>query len=47
MLDFIAESKTPLVTTVGSSALVQPGWMTSPEMGVQTTQNDDLIAEAR
>ena len=24
MLDFVAESKTPLVTTVGSSALVQP-----------------------
>ena len=24
MLDFVAESKTPLVTTVGSSAIIQP-----------------------
>ena len=45
MLDFVAESKTPLVTTVGSSALVQP--MDEKKHWVfKTTQNDDLIAEA-
>ncbi|MDQ5942794.1 MAG: branched-chain amino acid transport system substrate-binding protein, partial [Pseudomonadota bacterium] len=45
MLDFVAESKTPLVTTVGSSALVQP--MDEKKKWVfKTTQNDDLIAEA-
>ena len=45
MLDFVAESKTPLVTTVGSSALVQP--MDDKKKWVfKTTQNDDLIAEA-
>ena len=45
MLDFVAESKTPLVTTVGSSALVQP--MDDRKRWVfKTTQNDDLIAEA-
>ena len=45
MLDFVAESKTPLVTTVGSSALVQP--MDDKKNWVfKTTQNDDLIAEA-
>jgi branched-chain amino acid transport system substrate-binding protein len=45
MLDFVAESKTPLLTTVGSSALVQP--MDDKKKWVfKTTQNDDLIAEA-
>ncbi len=45
MLDFVAESKTSLVTTVGSSALVQP--MDDKKKWVfKTTQNDDLIAEA-
>lgn len=45
MLDFVAESKTPLLTTVGSSALVQP--MDEKKKWVfKTTQNDDLIAEA-
>ncbi|MCK6406230.1 MAG: ABC transporter substrate-binding protein [Rhodocyclaceae bacterium] len=45
MLDFVAESKTPLITTVGSSALVQP--MDDKKKWVfKTTQNDDLIAEA-
>lgn len=45
MLDFVAESKTPLVTTVGSSALVQP--MDDKKKWVfKTTQNDDLIADA-
>ena len=45
MLDFVAESKTPLLTTVGSSALVQP--MDEKRKWVfKTTQNDDLIAEA-
>lgn len=45
MLDFVAESKTPLLTTVGSSALVQP--MDEKKQWVfKTTQNDDLIAEA-
>ncbi|HJW24186.1 MAG TPA: ABC transporter substrate-binding protein [Rhodocyclaceae bacterium] len=45
MLDFVAESRTPLVTTVGSSAVVQP--MDDKKKWVfKTTQNDDLIAEA-
>ena len=45
MLDFVAESKVPLVTTVGSSAVIQP--MDDKKRWVfKTTQNDDLIAEA-
>ncbi len=45
MLDFIAEAKIPLVTTVGSSAIVLP--MDDKKKWVfKTTQNDDLIAEA-
>jgi branched-chain amino acid transport system substrate-binding protein len=45
MLDFVAESKTPLLTTVGSSAVVLP--MDEKKKWVfKTTQNDDLIAEA-
>ncbi|MBI2307125.1 MAG: ABC transporter substrate-binding protein [Rhodocyclales bacterium] len=45
MLDFVAEAKTPLLTTVGSSSLVQP--MDEKRKWVfKTTQNDDLIAEA-
>lgn len=45
MLDFVAESKTPLVTTVGSSAIIQP--MDDKKRWVfKTTQNDDLIAGA-
>jgi branched-chain amino acid transport system substrate-binding protein len=45
MLDFVAEAKVPLVTTVGSSALVVP--MDEKKKWVfKTTQNDDLIAEA-
>ena len=45
MLDFVAESKTPLVTTVGSSAIIQP--MDDKKKWVfKTTQNDDLIAGA-
>jgi branched-chain amino acid transport system substrate-binding protein len=45
MLDFIAESKTPLVTTVGSSAVILP--MDDKKKWVfKTTQNDDLIAAA-
>ncbi|MCB4359454.1 ABC transporter substrate-binding protein [Quatrionicoccus australiensis] len=45
ILDFVAESKTPLLTTVGSSSVVLPiddkkKWV------FKTTQNDDLIAEA-
>ncbi|MQY51379.1 ABC transporter substrate-binding protein [Rhodocyclus gracilis] len=45
MLDFVAEAKTPLITTVGSSALVTP--MDDKRHWVfKTTQNDDLIAEA-
>jgi len=45
MLDFVAESKTPLLTTVGSSAVVLP--MDERKKWVfKTTQNDDLIAEA-
>lgn len=45
MLDFVAESKTPLLTTVGSAAIVQP--MDEKKRWVfKTTQNDDLIADA-
>lgn len=45
MLDFVAEAKVPLLTTVGSSALVVP--MDEKKKWVfKTTQNDDLIAEA-
>ena len=45
ILDFVAESKTPLVTTVGSSAVVQP--LDDKKRWVfKTTQNDDLITEA-
>ncbi|WP_412477922.1 ABC transporter substrate-binding protein [Azonexus sp. IMCC34839] len=45
MLDFVAESHVPLVTTVGSSAIIQP--MDERKKWVfKTTQNDDLIAEA-
>jgi branched-chain amino acid transport system substrate-binding protein len=45
MLDFVAESKLPLLTTVGSSAIIQP--MDDRKRWVfKTTQNDDLIAEA-
>lgn len=45
MLDFVAEAKVPLITTVGSSALVLP--MDDKKKWVfKTTQNDDLIAEA-
>ena len=45
LLDFVAESKTPLVTTVGSSAIIQP--MDDKKKWVfKTTQNDDLIAGA-
>lgn len=45
MLDFVAESRVPLVTTVGSSAIILPlddkrRWV------FKTTQNDDLIAGA-
>lgn len=45
MLDFVAESKVPLVTTVGSSAVILP--MDDKKRWVfKTTQNDDLIAGA-
>jgi len=45
ILDFVAESKTPLMTTVGSSSVVLP--MDDKKKWVfKTTQNDDLIAEA-
>ncbi|HET7776103.1 MAG TPA: ABC transporter substrate-binding protein [Azospira sp.] len=45
MLDFVADAKTPLVTTVGSSAIILP--MDEKKKWVfKTTQNDDLIAEA-
>jgi branched-chain amino acid transport system substrate-binding protein len=45
MLDFVAEAKVPLLTTVGSSSLVLP--MDERKKWVfKTTQNDDLIAEA-
>ena len=45
ILEFVAESKTPLVTTVGSSAVVLP--LDDKKRWVfKTTQNDDLITEA-
>jgi branched-chain amino acid transport system substrate-binding protein len=45
ILDFVAEARTPLVTTVGSSAVIQP--LDDKKRWVfKTTQNDDLIAEA-
>lgn len=45
MLDFVADAKVPLLTTVGSSSLVVP--MDERKKWVfKTTQNDDLIAEA-
>lgn len=45
MLDFVAEAKVPLVTTVGSSSIVQP--LDEKKKWVfKTTQNDDLIADA-
>lgn len=45
ILDFVAESKTPLLTTVGSSAVITP--LDDKKKWVfKTTQNDDLIAEA-
>jgi branched-chain amino acid transport system substrate-binding protein len=45
ILDFVAESRTPLLTTVGSSAVIQP--MDEKRRWVfKTTQNDDLIAGA-
>jgi branched-chain amino acid transport system substrate-binding protein len=45
ILDFVAEAKTPLLTTVGSSAVVLP--MDDKKKWIfKTTQNDDLIAEA-
>ena len=45
ILDFVAESQVPLVTTVGSSSIIQP--MDERKRWVfKTTQNDDLIAEA-
>jgi branched-chain amino acid transport system substrate-binding protein len=45
ILDFVAEAKTPLLTTVGSSAVILP--MDDRKRWVfKTTQNDDLIAGA-
>jgi len=45
ILDFVAEAKTPLLTTVGSSSVIQP--MDDQKRWVfKTTQNDDLIATA-
>ena len=45
ILDFVAEAKTPLLTTVGSSAVILP--MDERKRWVfKTTQNDDLIAGA-
>ena len=45
ILDFVAEAKTPLLTTVGSSAIILP--MDEKKRWVfKTTQNDDLIADA-
>lgn len=45
ILDFVAEAKTPLLTTVGSSSVIQP--MDDKKRWVfKTTQNDDLIATA-
>lgn len=45
MLEFIADAKVPLLTTVGSSSIVLP--MDDKKKWVfKTTQNDDLIADA-
>jgi branched-chain amino acid transport system substrate-binding protein len=45
ILDFVAEAKTPLLTTVGSSSVIQP--MDDKKRWVfKTTQNDDLTATA-
>lgn len=45
ILDFVAETRTPLLTTVGSSAIILP--MDEKKRWVfKTTQNDDLIADA-
>ena len=45
ILDFVVEAKTPLLTTVGSSSVIQP--MDDKKRWVfKTTQNDDLIATA-
>lgn len=45
MLEFVAEAKTPLLTTVGSSAVILP--LDEKKKWVfKTTQNDDLIADA-
>ena len=45
ILDFVAEAKTPLLTTVGSSAIILP--MDEKKRWVfKTTQNDDLISDA-
>ena len=45
ILPIIAEAKVPLVTTVGSQAVVEPQDATK-RWAFKTTQNDDLIAEA-
>lgn len=45
MLDFVAEARTPLITTVGSAAVIEP--MDDKKRWVfKTTQNDSLIADA-
>ena len=45
ILSIIAEAKVPLVSTVGSQAVVEPQDATK-RWAFKTTQNDDLIAEA-
>ena len=45
ILPVIAEAKVPLVSTVGSQAVVEPQDATK-RWAFKTTQNDDLIAEA-
>ncbi|HPT55079.1 MAG TPA: ABC transporter substrate-binding protein, partial [Casimicrobium sp.] len=45
ILPIIAEAKVPLVSTVGSQAVVEPQDATKRWV-FKTTQNDDLIAEA-
>ena len=45
ILSIIAEAKVPLVTTVGSQAVVEPQDAIK-RWAFKTTQNDDLIAEA-
>ncbi len=45
ILPIIAEAKVPLVSTVGSQAVVEPQDATK-RWAYKTTQNDDLIAEA-